>query len=183
MRALAQCLEHTQSNSCDSDLSTGQLRSAPTSISTPTGQHTHSLTIVGFISAPSMDPSMAFFRRAAAFFTCWKRSSVTLRSGNSSSRCVRSIPAARLPQGISGYRRRRRSSRGKHSANNTRPLKSGAQRFLERSPDTRPGVTAAPRSFPPGPGAPLAPPRKGGPIAAGAEPAWSGLRPTASRGP
>lgn len=76
--------------------STGQPRRAPTSISTPPGRHTPSLTIAGFIRAPSMDPSMAFFRRAAAFFTCWKSSSVTLCSGNSSSRCVRSIRAQRI---------------------------------------------------------------------------------------
>lgn len=111
-----------------------------------------------------MDPSMAFFRRAAAFFTCWKRSSVTLRSGNSSSRCVRSIP-----------QRIGRSSRGKHSTNNARPLRprlnasrsnppipgpSRGKHSANKAHPLRPRLSAA-RSNPPIPGPASLPARPG----------------------
>lgn len=65
-----------------------------------------------------------------------------------------------------------------------RPVENTA---LTTSDHSHRGIHASLRNPPiPGPASrvpPLAPPRKGGPIAAGAEPAWSAPRPTASRAP
>lgn len=82
-------------NSCDSDYKHRSLFRVPKEkdshtafkavSAVPAGRQKRSLTIAGFINAPSRDPSMAFFLRAAAFFTWLKRRRVTLQPGNSSS--------------------------------------------------------------------------------------------------
>lgn len=113
------------------------------------GERRRALTIAGFINAPSMDPSMAFFLRAAAFFTWLKRRRVTLRPGNSSSGWVRAMPAdgagrPRAPlaaaaagsvchsNGCAGTRPL--VSRGNRNPSNTQPPLGGFRRCSERTP-------------------------------------------------